>query len=258
MRAALPLAFALVCAPAYAQHNLRERQWHRVLLLAWRWHMKRWLIAAALLAATTASAFGSASNYERSIANVLKSEGCEYTNDPHDPGGPTKCGITIYDVRLYLKRDATPSDVRRLTRAQAETIYRQRYAAVLRFDDLPMGLDYTILDYGVNSGAGRAARVLRRVLELPAGTQITDVVIAEVAKHDTEELIRAVNAERIAFLRSLKTWKYFGKGWGRRAASVLTISLSMNANPYGLLEGREPKPAFGPGKAIDPDEELQP
>src|SRR5262245_3942254 len=45
---------------------------------------------------------------------VLKHEGgATYTNHPADPGGPTKYGITIHDVRKYLKPGATASDVKK-------------------------------------------------------------------------------------------------------------------------------------------------
>ena len=39
-------------------------------------------------------------NYDRELAEVLEQEG-GYSNDPGDPGGPTKYGITIWDARMY-------------------------------------------------------------------------------------------------------------------------------------------------------------
>ena len=48
--------------------------------------------------------------------------------------------------------------------ADAAKIYRARYWDALRCDELPAGLDYAVFDYGVNSGIGRAAKVMARLL----------------------------------------------------------------------------------------------
>ena len=90
-----------------------------------------------------------------------------YTNDPRDPGGATNWGITIADARAYWKPGATAADVRTMPKSVAEDIYARQYAAPLRYDDLPAGVDYSVLDYGINSGVGRASKVLRRLVGLP-------------------------------------------------------------------------------------------
>jgi lysozyme family protein len=70
--------------------------------------------------------------------------------------------------------------------------------------------------------------VLRRVLGLPDNTAaITDEVLRAVGKRDPRALIAAVNDERLAFLRGLKTWQVFGAGWGRRVAQVRAAALHM-------------------------------
>src|SRR6266700_411770 len=97
-------------------------------------------------------------NYDDCLARVLKSEG-GYTNDPRDPGGPTNFGITIADYRSYINRNATASDVRRMKIDQAKTIYKSKYWDKVNGDNLPSGVDYTVFDYGVNSGINRANRV---------------------------------------------------------------------------------------------------
>jgi hypothetical protein len=126
-----------------------------------------------------------------------------YTNDKADPGGPTNWGITIIDARLYWKKDASAADVKAMPKDVAEEIYRKHYATPLRYNDLPAGVDYSIMDYGVNSGIGRAGKVLRRLVGLPDNTSaITDDVIAAVNKRDPIALVQAINAERLAFLKT--------------------------------------------------------
>ena len=167
-----------------------------------------------------------AANYDASLARVLKHEG-GYTNHPSDPGGPTNFGITIHDYRRYIKANGTAADVRDMTLADAAKIYRARYWLALRCDELPAGLDYAVFDYGVNSGTGRAAKVMQRLLGIGSGTTMTDAVIAGALKAGPSILIGRLCDERLAFLKSLRTWPVFGTGWSRRVAEVRRDALAM-------------------------------
>ena len=174
-----------------------------------------------------------ASTYDDALRRLLVHEG-GYSNHPSDPGGPTKFGITIADYRKYVKADATAEDVRNMSLADAKAIYRKRYWDVQRCDELPVGVDYCIFDYGVNSGIGRSGKVLRRVVGLPDNTSaITDQVLAYARVRDPKVLVSALCDERLAFLKSLRTWPVFGRGWGTRVAEVRAASLCWQAPPRG-------------------------
>ena len=160
-----------------------------------------------------------ASSYDDALKRVLVHEG-GYSNHPSDPGGPTNWGITIHDVRAHWKPDATAADVRAMPVAVAKQIYRSKYWEALRCDDLPAGVDYAVFDYGVNSGIGRAAKVLQRFVGVDADGEVGPATIAAAAGADTSELIDRICDERLAFLQGLRTWSVFGKGWGRRVRDV--------------------------------------
>lgn len=171
-----------------------------------------------------------ASNYDACLAGVLESEG-GYSNDEGDPGGPTKYGITIIDARKYWMPNATASDVKAMPLSIAKSIYRSKYWQAVRGDDLPSGVDYAVFDYGVNSGVGRAAKVLRELLHLPAGSTIDDATVAAARKADATVLVSNICAERLEFLEGLRTWSTFGRGWGSRVAKVKSASIAMAAKP---------------------------
>jgi lysozyme family protein len=177
-----------------------------------------------------------------------------YSNHPADPGGPTNYGITLAVARRHWKAGATAADLRAMPKSIAEDIYRRHYAAPLRYDDLPAGIDYCVLDYGINSGIGRAGKVLRRVLGLSDNTStVTDGVIAAVTGRDPRPVINAICDERLRFLRSLRTWPVFGRGWERRVREVRELSLSLS----GMAAQPEPpvltnKPAPGKGEVPQP------
>src|ERR1035437_3320432 len=163
---------------------------------------------------------------------VIAHEGGTYTDGVHpcDPGGPTRWGITLIDYRLHFDPHGTAADVRVMPLAVALRIYLTKYwnNPSVRGDDLPCGLDYSAADYGVNSGVGRAGKVLRRLLSLSDHTSlVTAEVLAAVALRDPKALITAMNAERLRFLQSLPIWHTYKNGWTTRIREVLGLSLKL-------------------------------
>lgn len=199
-----------------------------------------------------------AATFDKALARLLAHEG-GYSNHPSDPGGPTKFGITIGDYRRYVRPDATADDVRAMSLDVAKTIYRDRYWRALRCDALPAGVDDCVFDYGVNSGTARAGKVLRAVLGLSSATAIVSEEVIEAArKRDPKALIAAICDERMRFLKSLRTWPVFGRGWERRVNEVRNFDLQLaatadatvpaprdaNAEPTG--RGQVTPPKIGP------------
>ena len=168
-----------------------------------------------------------AASYDQALTRLLRDEG-GYTDHPSDPGGPTNFGITLNDARRYWKGNATADDVRAMPQNVARKIYRERYWNAMRCDELPAGVDYAMFDYGVNSGVGRSGKVLRRVLKLSDRTSaVTDDVIAAAAQRTPGDIVIAICTERLAFLKALKTFPVFGRGWTKRVNGVRVAALAM-------------------------------
>ena len=188
--------------------------------------------------------------YDKAITEVFEWEG-GYTNDAADPGGPTNWGITIFDARMYWKPDATAADVRAMPKSVASEIYVKHYADPVKYDLLPAGVDYAVLDYGINSGISRAAKVLQRISGAPVDGKIGLATVAAARAMDPADLIRRICDERLSFLQNLRTWPVFGKGWGRRVAAVRQTALGM-VGKYPLPPMPEvPKTAPAPHASRD-------
>ena len=104
----------------------------------------------------------------RAIAQEIVSREGGYVNDPDDPGGATKHGVTIHTMRrlgLDLTGDGhvTQADVQRLNQEQAVEIFIEHYFAHPRIADLPEPLQATVFDMYVNAGAN-AVKILQRLL----------------------------------------------------------------------------------------------
>lgn len=185
-------------------------------------------------------------NFDKSISYVLAHEG-GFVNDPQDPGGATNLGITIGVLSGFLGRPATVGDVKRITKDTAKTIYRRQYWDAVNGDELPSGIDYLVFDYAVNSGPSRAKKTFQKVLPNYSNDKIDGnfgVVTIRAAKNvdDVMGLIDAFTAERLRFLRSLKGWKRFGRGWERRCYEVASVAKKMASTKVTLASDFDPLP----------------
>ena len=102
------------------------------------------------------------------IASEIVAREGGYVNDPDDPGGATKYGVTIHTMRrlgLDLTGDGrvTVADVRALTRAQAVDVFIKHYFKRPGVAELPETLHATVFDMYVNAGAN-AVKILQRLL----------------------------------------------------------------------------------------------
>ena len=104
----------------------------------------------------------------RTIAREIVAREGGFVNDPDDPGGATKYGVTLATLRrlgLDLTGDGQVSeaDVRRLGRDQAVDLYLEHYFRRPRIADLPEALQAPVFDMYVNAGAN-AVKILQRLL----------------------------------------------------------------------------------------------
>lgn len=166
-------------------------------------------------------------NYAKAMAGVAVSEG-GWSNDAADPGGPTMYGIIQVEYDAWRDRQKLPrQSVRKISDEDVAAIYLKQYAAPLHFNDLPSGVDYTVLDYGINSGVSRGSKELQRVVGTTPDGIIGLLTLAATVKADPIVVINAINDRRMAFLRGLKIFSVFGKGWTARVARVRADSLAM-------------------------------
>jgi len=165
------------------------------------------------------------SNLDAALRLVLAHEG-GYSDNPADPGGKTNRGVTqrVYDA--YRKRKGLGiQSVRGILADEVAEIYKHQYWDAVRADDLPAGLDYAVFDYAVNSGPRRAIQDLQRTLGVTPDGIIGSVTLAAIG--DVFTVIDRLCERRLAFLRGLKHYKTFGRGWERRVAEVADAAVAM-------------------------------
>ena len=102
------------------------------------------------------------------IAKEIVAREGGFVNDPDDPGGATKFGVTLGTLRrlgIDLTQDGRTdiADVKALTREAAVRIFVSDYFERPRLGDLPEALQASVFDMYVNAGAN-AVKILQTLL----------------------------------------------------------------------------------------------
>ncbi len=128
-------------------------------------------------------------NFDRAFAFVVGEEG-GYVNNPADPGGETKFGIS--------KKAYPDVDIANLTLEAAKAIYLRDYWNVMALDGLPYGAALCQFDCAVNQGVAMAKGLLHTGATSP------------------QDFVIDFQAERALHYAKLQTFITFGRGWMRR------------------------------------------
>jgi uncharacterized protein (TIGR02594 family) len=188
--------------------------------------------------ATQASDTGAAV-FDRALAHVLEMEG-GFTDDPHDPGGPTNLGITLAVFATWRKvaltaanRASLVRELKRIDRATVREIYRRRYWDAARCDALPAPLALMHFDAAVNHGFGTAIRFLQEAVGVDIDGEIGPETRAAVAKAPLDAALDDYAAIRKRRYRALPHFWRFGRGWLKRVDATLAgaRALAVEAQP---------------------------
>lgn len=151
----------------------------------------------------------------RLIDGVIEREG-GYVDDPDDPGGETKFGIS--------KRSYPHVDIKSLTEDQAAHIYYTDFYLAAGLDKVPEPHAEPVLDLAVHSGIRQAVRLAQQVLKVPADGILGPQTVK--AFHGINHLTfrRRFVLERLLFYLTLILAKpvrvKYARGWFRRALEL--------------------------------------
>lgn len=120
-------------------------------------------------------------NGVRALAEEIVAREGGFVNDPDDPGGPTKYGVTLATLRgagIDNTGDGRVdiSDVAALRSDQAVSLFVERYFLRPHLDLLPEALQPGVFDMYVNAGS-TAVKILQRLLNSPQVPVLDDGVI---------------------------------------------------------------------------------
>ena len=156
--------------------------------------------------------------FDEAFTQLLGHEG-GYSDHPSDPGGRTMWGITERVARAH----GFTGDMRTLTRDEAKRIYRADYWEPVRADELPPQVRYDVFDGAVNSGVKQSVKWLQRAVGVTDDGIIGPKTLAAVNAMNPDRVAKRYNGHRLRFMKDLKNWPSFSRGWADRIASNLML-----------------------------------
>ena len=178
-------------------------------------------------------------NFGNCLKLTLQHEG-GYVNHPRDPGGATNYGVIQRTYDGWRKAmGKAPQTVRDITMGEVHSIYRNNYWRKVKGDYIPIGIDYTVFDASVNSGTGRGPKWTQAALGLRPDGIVGPKTIAALEALDEQGVVTTIkkaNGRRLGFLKGLRHWSTFGRGWSRRVLEVEAGSIGMVSGPHVLRD----------------------
>jgi len=157
-----------------------------------------------------------ASTFPAALAFVLSQEG-GWSNDPDDPGGATNKGITLATYRLWNNDPKlSANQLRDITDAEVEAIYRTMYWDAVDGDEMPPGIDLSLMDFGVNAGPERSIRLLQEAIGTEPDGIIGPITQKAIDMMPAPRLLQALRDAQLTYYRELDTFAEFGDGWTNR------------------------------------------
>ena len=157
--------------------------------------------------------------FDQIIDRVLAHEG-GYVDDPDDPGGETKYGIS---KKAYPK-----VNIKGLTKEDAKGIYKKDYWDRYKMEKLPPELRYIYYDMVINMGIRNAGKVLQKAAN-SKNSKANRVKIDGMVGPATLKAVKRVEAERLRservlyyarlVIRKPVQYKYW-YGWFKRSIEV--------------------------------------
>jgi lysozyme family protein len=153
-------------------------------------------------------------SFDEAFDRLIDHEG-GYVNDPNDPGGETKFGIS--------KRAYPTLNIALLSLDMARFIYKRDFWEPLG-DAAHPSIKYQAFDFAVNSGIQTALRKLQAAIGVADDGHFGPISRKRLSEVPVSDVLFLYNAERLEFLTKLSTWPSFGRGWARRVAKDLRYS----------------------------------
>lgn len=151
-------------------------------------------------------------SFKEVFDRTINHEG-NYVNDPKDPGGETKFGIS--------KRSYPKLIIKELTLEDAFNIYKRDFWDIISGDKIPGSVAYQLFDFAINSSIETAIRYFQRSLGVADDGHFGPISNEAVKQTSETDMIMNLCAERLEFMTKLKNWPDNSRGWARRIAQNL-------------------------------------
>ena len=143
-------------------------------------------------------------HFNRAVNIVLEMEG-GYVNDPRDPGGETRYGIS--------KRSYPHINIKELTKGHAKDIYHRDYWNACMCEGLPEQLRLMVFDCAVNQGVRFASTTLQQLVRARQDGKVGPKTLGLVSEFNLAKLLENYAVKRLQRYSINPNFDRYGKGW---------------------------------------------
>jgi lysozyme family protein len=149
--------------------------------------------------------------FDEAFRRVIGHEG-GYVNDPLDPGGETKFGIS--------RRAYPGEDIAGLTLGHAKALYHRDYWGPAGCDAVPASIRFDLFDMAVNQGVKASVRALQHAVGETEDGILGPRTLLAIGSTPPERLLFRFTAARLVAYTGADDirWQRFGRGWVKRVA----------------------------------------
>ena len=165
------------------------------------------------------------------ILAVIDREGL-FSNDPSDPGGATKYGITLRTLSAFKGIPCAIDDIKNLNLDEAKQIYDIYFWEDHKLSQLDVGIAHFLFDSIIQHGK-KPIIWIQQILNLKADGIIGPNTINAINKANQLFLISELSIIRNFFYERLAVYSTYMHGWKRRLFEVTieaTVASMMKVN----------------------------
>jgi len=180
----------------------------------------------------------------RMLDFIMEREG-GFVNDPKDPGGATKYGISLRFLKtidpamadLDQDGDVDVDDIFSMTPEKARAFYQQFFYEAMRIPQYPSPMGAAMLDTGVNMGKRRASRILQQALNQCGAALVVDGIVGTKTRtalmfFDVMDILRAFLLARVfvyaKLCRENQDLHRFFFGWVERVRHLEAFCMDLD------------------------------
>lgn len=152
------------------------------------------------------------SSFDDAFTALIGNEG-GYVNNPADPGGETNFGIT---KRIAVANGYT-GPMKSLSLDTAKQIAKKVYWDPLHLDEFDPRIAFQMLD--ANYNGGDTVRWAQSASGADIDGKMGPATIAALKVADPHTFVLRFLSQRLRYLKNLKTWPTFSRGWTERIAA---------------------------------------
>ena len=151
------------------------------------------------------------SKFDDAFEIIVGNEG-GYSNDPNDPGGATRFGIT----EAVARANGYEGDMKELPLDKAKSIYKAKYWDAISGDNLLWPLSLFVFDAAVNQGNDAAIKLLQKSVGVAQDGILGKGTISKALQSNQTELCGLFMADRALRYTGTRNFDIYGRGWLKR------------------------------------------